>query len=200
MEWTGATVTTFEGSTQNTKLTTAEDFLRATAYAASELGDVRTGTGYDVHAFTAGDHVTLGGVCIPHQRALSGHSDADVLLHAMTDAILGAIGDGDIGQHFPPSDTQWRGADSAVFLKFAAERICARGGMIAHLNGTLICEAPKIGPHREAMRARIAEICGIELGRVGVQATTNEGLGFIGRSEGVAAMAVATIRLPWGAA
>ncbi|MGE0340578.1 MAG: bifunctional 2-C-methyl-D-erythritol 4-phosphate cytidylyltransferase/2-C-methyl-D-erythritol 2,4-cyclodiphosphate synthase [Xanthobacteraceae bacterium] len=200
MEWTGATVTTFEGSAQNTKLTTSDDFVRATAYAASELGDVRTGTGYDVHAFAAGDHVTLGGVCIPHQRALSGHSDADVLLHAMTDAILGAIGDGDIGQHFPPSDTQWRGADSAVFLKFAAERICARGGMIAHLNGTLICEAPKIGPHREAMRARIAEICGIELGRVGVQATTNEGLGFIGRSEGVAAMAVATIRLPWSAA
>lgn len=200
MEWTGATVTTFEGNTHNTKLTTADDFSRAAAYAASELGDVRTGTGYDVHAFTDGDHVTLGGVRIPYNRRLSGHSDADVLLHAMTDAILGAIGDGDIGQHFPPSDTQWRGADSAVFLKFAAERTRARGGMIAHLDGTLICEAPKIGPHREAMRARIAEICGIEPGRVGVQATTNEGLGFIGRNEGIAAMAVATVRLPWSAA
>lgn len=199
MEWTGAAVATFEGSTQNTKLTTADDFARAAAYAASELGDVRTGTGYDVHAFAAGDHVTLGGVRIPYERSLSGHSDADVLLHAMTDAVLGAIGDGDIGHHFPPSDKQWRGADSSVFLKFAVARIRARGGMIAHLDGTLICEAPKIGPHREAMRARIAEICGIEPGRVGVQATTNEGLGFIGRSEGIAAMAAATIRLPWSA-
>jgi 2-C-methyl-D-erythritol 4-phosphate cytidylyltransferase/2-C-methyl-D-erythritol 2,4-cyclodiphosphate synthase len=153
-----------------------------------------------VHAFGDGDHVTLGGVRIPYSRALSGHSDADVLLHAMTDAILGAIGDGDIGSHFPPSNEKWRGADSAVFLRFAAERIRARGGMIAHLNGTLICEAPKIAPHREAMRERIAAICGIETGRVGVQATTNEGLGFIGRGEGIAAMAVATIRLPWSAA
>lgn len=197
LEWTGAAVTTFEGSKQNMKLTTGEDFARAAAYAAGELSDIRTGTGYDVHAFVAGDHVTLGGVRIPHDRSLSGHSDADVLLHAMTDALLGAIGDGDIGQHFPPADVQWRGADSAVFLKFAAERIRARGGMIGHLDGTLICEAPKIGPHREAMRIRIAEICGIEPGRVGVQATTNERLGFIGRSEGIAAMAVATIRLPW---
>lgn len=197
LEWTGAKVATFAGSPQNTKLTTGDDFARAAAYIANELGDVRTGTGYDVHAFAEGDHVTLGGIRIPYQRALSGHSDADVLLHAMTDAILGAIGDGDIGHHFPPSDTKWRGAASAVFLQFAAERIRARGGMIAHLDGTLICEAPKIGPHREAMRASIAEICGIEPGRVGVQATTNEGLGFIGRSEGIAAMAVATIRLPW---
>ena len=199
MEWAGVPVTTFEGSAVNSKLTTMEDFARADAYAAQVLGDVRTGMGYDVHAFADGDHVTLGGVKIPHTKKLSGHSDADVLLHAITDALLGAIGDGDIGQHFPPSDQQWRGADSAAFVRFAAERVQALGGMIAHIDGTLICEAPKIGPHREAMRAKIAEICGIETGRVGVQATTNEGLGFIGRGEGIAAMATATVRLPWSA-
>lgn len=197
MEWTGATVATFEGSITNSKLTTPEDFERANAYAAQMLGDVRTGTGYDVHAFTDGDHVTLGGLKIPHNKKLSGHSDADVLLHAITDAILGAIGDGDIGHHFPPSDKKWRGANSATFAAFAVERVRARGGMIAHIDGTLICEAPKIGPHRDVMREKIAEICGIEIDRVGVQATTNEGLGFIGRSEGIAAMATATIRLPW---
>jgi len=197
MEWAGVTVATFEGSSGNTKLTTPEDFERANAYAAQMLGDVRTGTGYDVHAFTDGDHVTLGGVKIPHNSKLSGHSDADVLLHAMTDAILGAIADGDIGHHFPPSNEKWRGAASETFLRFAVDRVHAHGGMIAHLDGTLICEAPKIGPHRDAMRAKIAEICGIEIGRVGVQATTNEGLGFIGRNEGIAAMATATIRLPW---
>jgi 2-C-methyl-D-erythritol 4-phosphate cytidylyltransferase/2-C-methyl-D-erythritol 2,4-cyclodiphosphate synthase len=197
MEWAGVPVTTFEGSAWNTKLTTPEDFERANAYATQMLGDVRTGTGYDVHAFEDGDHVMLGGVKIPHAWKLSGHSDADVLLHAITDAILGAIGDGDIGHHFPPSDQKWRGADSSAFVQFAVERIRARGGMIAHIDGTLICETPKIGPHREAMRAKIAEMCGIEIGRVGVQATTNEGLGFIGRGEGIAAMATATIRLPW---
>lgn len=200
MEWAGIPVTTFEGNPLNTKLTTPEDFERANAYAAQMLGDVRTGTGYDVHAFMDGDHVTLGGVKIPHVKKLSGHSDADVLLHAITDAILGAIGDGDIGHHFPPSDEQWRGADSAAFVEFAAARVRARGGMIAHIDGTLICEAPKIGPHRDAIRTKIAEICGIESGRVGVQATTNEGLGFIGRNEGIAAMATATIRLPWSGA
>ncbi len=197
MQWAGVPVTTFEGSVLNGKLTTPEDFERADAYAAQMLGDVRTGMGYDVHAFADGDHVTLGGVKIPHNKKLSGHSDADVLLHAITDAILGSIGDGDIGHHFPPSDQKWRGADSATFARFAAERVHARGGMIAHIDGTLICEAPKIGPHREAMRASIAEICGIETGRVGVQATTNEGLGFIGRNEGIAAMATVTVRLPW---
>lgn len=199
MEWAGVPVTTFAGSASNTKLTTPEDFERANAYAAQMLGDVRTGSGYDVHAFAEGDRVTLGGVKIAYDKRLSGHSDADVLLHAITDAILGAIGDGDIGHHFPPSDAKWRGADSSVFAQFAVERVRARGGMIAHIDGTLICEAPKIGPHREAMRAKIAEICGIEVGRVGVQATTNEGLGFIGRGEGIAAMATATVRLPWNA-
>jgi len=197
MEWAGAPVTTFEGSPLNAKLTTPEDFERANAYAAQILGDIRTGSGYDVHAFTDGDHVTLGGVRIPHGKKLSGHSDADVLLHAITDAILGAIGDGDIGHHFPPSEAKWRGADSSAFVQFAAGRVRTLGGMIAHIDGTLICETPKIGPHREVMRAKIAEICGIEIGRVGVQATTNEGLGFLGRGEGIAAMATATVRLPW---
>lgn len=196
MEWAGIPVTTFEGDAGNIKLTTPDDFERAEIRSLAALADVRTGTGYDVHAFATGDHVTLGGVRIPHTSRLSGHSDADVLLHAITDAILGALAEGDIGQHFPPTDEQWRGSDSAVFLDFAARRVRQRRGMIAHLNATLICEAPKIGPHRDAMRARIAEICGIETGRVGVQATTNEGLGFIGRSEGIAAMAIATIRLP----
>jgi 2-C-methyl-D-erythritol 4-phosphate cytidylyltransferase/2-C-methyl-D-erythritol 2,4-cyclodiphosphate synthase len=197
MEWAGMPVTTFEGSVSNLKLTTPADFERVAAYAAQALSDVRTGTGYDVHAFADGDHVTLGGIKIPYAKKLAGHSDADVLLHAITDAILGAIADGDIGHHFPPSDNNWRGADSAAFVRFAAGRVRARGGVIAHVDGTLICEAPKIGPHRDAMRARIAEICGIEIGRVGVQATTNEGLGFIGRGEGIAAMATATVRLPW---
>lgn len=197
MEWAGVPVATFEGDVGNVKLTTSEDFDRAEALLAHRLGDIRTGTGYDVHAFTDGDHVTLGGVRIPHPKTLSGHSDADVLLHAITDAILGALADGDIGHHFPPSDSKWRGADLSVFLTFAAGRVRARGGMIGHIDATLICEAPKIGPHRDAMRARIAEICGIEIGRVGVQATTNEGLGFLGRGEGIAAMASATIRLPW---
>ncbi len=197
MEWAGVPVATFEGDVANVKLTTSEDFDRAEALHAHQLGDIRTGTGYDVHAFTDGDHVILGGVRIPHPKRLSGHSDADVLLHAITDALLGALADGDIGHHFPPSDSKWGGADSSVFLEFAAGRVRARGGMIGHIDATLICEAPKIGPHRDAMRTRIAEICGIEAGRVGVQATTNEGLGFLGRGEGIAAMASATVRLPW---
>ncbi len=197
MEWAGEPVKIFEGLTSNLKLTTPEDFERANAYAAQTLGDVRTGTGYDVHAFTDGNHVMLGGVKIQHTKTLSGHSDADVLLHAITDAILGAIADGDIGHHFPPSDAKWRGANSAAFVQFAIKRVRERGGLIAHIDGTLICETPKIGPHRDKMRGKIAEICGIEIGRVGIQATTNEGLGFIGRSEGIAAMATATVRLPW---
>lgn len=197
MEWAGVEVTTFEGETGNIKLTTADDFRRAEAMHLNALADVRTGTGFDVHAFCDGDHVTLGGVKIPHSRALSGHSDADVLLHALTDAILGAIADGDIGVHFPPSDDRWRGANSETFLSFAAKRVRDNGGTIAHLDSSLICEAPKIGPHRDQMRQRIAEICGIDISRVGIQATTNEGLGFIGRGEGIAAMATATIRLPW---
>jgi 2-C-methyl-D-erythritol 4-phosphate cytidylyltransferase/2-C-methyl-D-erythritol 2,4-cyclodiphosphate synthase len=161
------------------------------------LSDIRTGTGYDVHAFGEGDHVMLGGIRIPHSRGLSGHSDADVALHAIVDAILGALAEGDIGAHFPPSDPQWRGASSDRFLKFAVERVRARGGMIAHLDLTLICEAPRIGPHRDAMREQIAALAVLPLDRVAVKATTNEKLGFIGRGEGIAALATATIRLPW---
>jgi 2-C-methyl-D-erythritol 4-phosphate cytidylyltransferase / 2-C-methyl-D-erythritol 2,4-cyclodiphosphate synthase len=138
----------------------------------------------------------LGGVRIPHGDALSGHSDADVPLHALVDAILGALADGDIGAHFPPSDPQWRGASSDKFLAFAVERVRQRGGRIAHLDITLICEAPRIGPHRDAMRARIAEVAGIGIDRIAVKATTNEKLGFVGRGEGIAAIATATIRLP----
>ena len=196
-EWAGIKVATFEGETGNIKLTTAEDFVRAGAAELAALADVRTGSGYDVHAFAAGDHVTLGGVRIPHQQGLSGHSDADVVLHALVDAILGALADGDIGVHFPPSDPQWRGASSDRFLAFAVERLRARGGRIAHLDVNVICEAPRIGPHRDVMRARIAEIAGIDVARVAVKATTSEKLGFIGRSEGMAAFATATIRLPW---
>jgi 2-C-methyl-D-erythritol 4-phosphate cytidylyltransferase / 2-C-methyl-D-erythritol 2,4-cyclodiphosphate synthase len=150
-----------------------------------------------VHAFTAGDHVMLGGIRVAHSQGLSGHSDADVVLHALVDAILGALAEGDIGVHFPPSDPQWRGASSDRFLSFAAERVAARGGRIAHLDVNVVCEAPRIGPHRDAMRARIAEIAGISTERVAVKATTSEKLGFTGRAEGMAAFATATVRLPW---
>jgi 2-C-methyl-D-erythritol 4-phosphate cytidylyltransferase/2-C-methyl-D-erythritol 2,4-cyclodiphosphate synthase len=198
-EWAGMAVTVFEGESGNMKLTTEEDFARIAAADWAALGDVRTGTGYDVHSFVDGDHVWLGGVRIPHPQALSGHSDADAPLHALVDAILGALADGDIGAHFPPTDPQWRGAPSAKFLAFAVDRVRQRGGRIAHLDITIVCEAPRIGPHRDAMRARIAEIAGIGIDRVAVKATTNEKLGFIGRREGIAAMATATIRLPAGA-
>ncbi len=201
-EWAGLAVSTFEGEASNIKLTTPEDFQRAEAMLSESptdrLSDVRTGMGFDVHEFGEGDHVTLGGIRIPHDRGLSGHSDADVVLHALVDAILGALADGDIGAHFPPSDSQWRGATSDRFLKFAVDRLAKRGGTIAHLDITVVSEAPKIGPHRDAMRARIAEIAGITPDRVGVKATTNEGMGFIGRREGMVAYATATIRLPAG--
>jgi 2-C-methyl-D-erythritol 4-phosphate cytidylyltransferase/2-C-methyl-D-erythritol 2,4-cyclodiphosphate synthase len=197
MEWAGMKVGTFSGETGNVKLTTPEDFLRVGAAELAALGDVRTGFGYDVHAFADGDHVTLGGVRIPHAQGLSGHSDADVVLHALVDAILGALADGDIGVHFPPSDPQWRGASSDKFLAFALERLRTRKGRIAHLDVNVVCEAPRIGPHRDAMRKRIAEIAGIDVLRVAVKATTSEKLGFIGRSEGMVAYATATVRLPW---
>ena len=196
-EWAGMEVTVFAGEDANVKLTTPEDFGRAEAREASLLGDVRTATGYDIHAFGDGDHVTLGGVRIPHKRGLSGHSDADVAIHALVDAILGALAEGDIGDHFPPSDPQWRGAASEKFLAFAVERVRGRGGRIAHLDVALICEEPRIGPHRDAMRACIAEIAGVSLDRVAIKATTNEKLGALGRSEGIAAIATATVRLPW---
>jgi 2-C-methyl-D-erythritol 4-phosphate cytidylyltransferase/2-C-methyl-D-erythritol 2,4-cyclodiphosphate synthase len=193
-EWAGMEIATFAGEAGNLKLTGAEDF----ALAALALSDPRTGTGFDVHAFGPGDHVMLGGVKIPHGKGLAGHSDADVLLHALTDAVLGALAEADIGTHFPPSDARWRGASSDRFLAHAVALVSARGGRISHLDATVICETPKIGPHREAIRARIAGIAGIEAARVSVKATTTEGLGFIGRNEGIAAMASATVRLPGG--
>jgi 2-C-methyl-D-erythritol 4-phosphate cytidylyltransferase/2-C-methyl-D-erythritol 2,4-cyclodiphosphate synthase len=196
-EWAGLKVTVFEGEAGNIKITTEDDFARAEAMQFAGLGDVRIGTGLDVHAFGPGDHVTLGGVKIPHAQGLAGHSDADVVLHALTDAILGALADGDIGVHFPPSDPQWRGASSDRFLNFAIERLAARGGRIGHIDINIVCEAPRIGPHRDAMRGNIARLAGIDAGRVAVKATTSEKLGFTGRGEGIVAYATATVRLPW---
>ena len=199
-EWAGMTVRLVEGERGNLKITTAEDLAEAETRMSidrfARLADVRVGSGYDVHAFEPGDHVTLCGVRIPHEAKLNGHSDADVALHALTDAILGALGDGDIGAHFPPSDMKWRGCDSAVFVRDAIRRLTERRGMLAHVDITLVAEAPKVGPHREVMRCRVAEICEISVDRVGIKATTNEKLGFVGRREGVAALATATIRLP----
>jgi 2-C-methyl-D-erythritol 4-phosphate cytidylyltransferase / 2-C-methyl-D-erythritol 2,4-cyclodiphosphate synthase len=197
-EWAGLTVATFEGDPANMKLTTPEDFIREEARLASLLGDIRTGTGYDVHAFGEGDHLMICGVRVPHSRGFLAHSDGDVGLHALVDAILGALADGDIGSHFPPTDPKWKGASSDRFLKYAVDRVAARGGRIAHLEVTLICEHPKIGPLRDTMRARIAEISGLNISRIAVKATTSERLGFTGREEGIAATAAATIRLPWG--
>lgn len=196
-EAAGHRVAAFPGDPANFKLTTREDFVTAERHLLAELADVRTATGFDVHAFGPGDHVMLGGVRIPHDFALAGHSDADVVLHALTDALLGTIGSGDIGHHFPPSDPQWKGAASDQFLAHAASLVRAAGGRIAHLDATVICEAPKIGPHREAMRARIAAIVDIPVARVSVKATTSEQLGFTGRREGIASLAAATVRLPW---
>ena len=196
-EWAGLTVATFDGDPANMKLTTPEDFVREEARLHATLGDIRTGTGYDVHAFGDGDHLMICGLRVPHNRGFLAHSDGDVGLHALVDAILGALADGDIGSHFPPSDPQWKGAASDRFLKYAVDRVTARGGRVAHLEVTLICERPKIGPHRDAMRARIAEIAGLSVSRVAVKATTSERLGFTGREEGIAATASATIRLPW---
>ncbi len=172
----------------------AMDQLKQPSFA--DLPDVRTGQGYDVHAFAEGDKVWLGGVAIPHTHALAGHSDADVLMHAVTDAVLGAIAESDIGAHFPPSDPQWKGAASSIFLEHACKLVRDRGGMIAHIDATVVCEVPKVGPHREAIRASLAKIMAMETGRVAIKATTTEKLGFTGRREGVAALAIATVRLP----
>ena len=195
-EWAGHAVHVFEGDPANMKVTNPQDFAEAEARLLGQLLDVRTGQGFDVHAFTEGDQVWLGGVSIPHGKGLLGHSDADVLMHAVTDAIYGALADGDIGAHFPPSDPQWKGAPSDIFLRHAAQRVRERGGMIAHVDGAVICEAPKVGPHRDAIRAKLAEIMGVDVSRVAVKATTSEQLGFTGRREGIAAMALATVRLP----
>lgn len=197
-EWAGLPVHMFMGDVSNIKLTHATDF----AEAERRLRGVpmtyvtRLGTGFDVHAFGEGDHVWLGGIKISHDRGIVAHSDGDVILHALTDALLGAIADGDIGTHFPPSDPQWRGASSDRFLAHAAGLVRTRGGLIDHLDATLLCENPRLGPYREAMRQRIAEICGLRLDQVSLKATTTEKLGFTGRGEGIAAQAAATIRLP----
>lgn len=192
-ERAGLTVALVHGSEDNVKITTPEDLMRAENLRP---GEFRTGTGFDVHRFGAGDHVMLCGVSIPHEAGLMGHSDADVGLHAITDALLGAIGAGDIGSHFPPSEPRWKGAASEIFLKHAGELVRAQGGVIVHLDVTVICQTPKIGPHRDAMRARMAEILGLAVGRVSVKGTTTERLGFTGRGEGIAAQAAATVRLP----
>ena len=188
----GIKVEAVTGDESNLKVTTEKDFALAEKLLA---GDTVTAMGYDAHRFGEGDHVWLCGVKIPHDHGLIGHSDADAGLHALTDAVLGAIGAGDIGQHFPPSDERWRGASSDRFLAHAAELVGAKGGRIVHCDVTLICEKPKIGPHRDAMRARIAEILGLDVARVSVKATTTEGMGYTGRREGLAAQAVATVRL-----
>jgi 2-C-methyl-D-erythritol 4-phosphate cytidylyltransferase/2-C-methyl-D-erythritol 2,4-cyclodiphosphate synthase len=195
-EWAGHEVHVFEGDAGNMKVTTAEDFAAAEARLLRELGDVRMGQGFDVHAFGPGDHVWLGGVKIPHDHGLAGHSDADVLSHAITDALLGALAEGDIGSHFPPSDPKWKGAPSKIFLAAAADKVRARGGMIAHVDATLVCERPKVGPHRDAIRASLAAILDIPIERVAVKATTTERLGFTGREEGIASLALATLRFP----
>ena len=196
-EWRGLEVAIVPGAERNSKITTAEDLVMAERdLSGPAVADVRCGTGFDVHKFAPGDHVWLGGLRIAHTHRLEGHSDADVALHALTDALLGAIGDGDIGQHFPPSDMRWKGAASHLFLEDAARRVRALGGRIGNVDLTILCEAPKIGPHREAMRQSIAAILGIDVSRVGVKATTTEGLGFTGRREGIAAMATATVVLP----
>jgi len=190
----GLRVAAVEGDQLLEKITTAADWDRAEAMLASRLIP-RTGFGFDVHAFAGEGPIMLGGIAVPHSRGLSGHSDADVVLHAITDALLGAAALGDIGQHFPPSDPQWKGASSDRFLVHAAELIRAAGGVIDHVDCTIICESPKIGPVREAMRSKIAEIAELDRSQVSIKATTTERLGFTGRGEGIAAQAIATIRL-----
>jgi 2-C-methyl-D-erythritol 4-phosphate cytidylyltransferase/2-C-methyl-D-erythritol 2,4-cyclodiphosphate synthase len=191
----GQEVAVVEGSAMLEKVTHPADFAAAEARFGAQMR-VRTATGYDVHRFAEGEELWLGGVLVPHVKGLSGHSDADVALHAITDALLGTIGAGDIGMHFPPSDPQWRGQRSARFLEHAASLVKAEGGVIDFIDLTIICEAPKIGPHREAIRASVAAILGLKLSEVSVKATTTERLGFTGRGEGMAAQAVATVRVP----
>ncbi len=195
-EAAGLPVALVPGSPDNIKVTTPIDLERAHRLLGAGFPDIRTGMGFDVHRFAPGDGVMLCGVRVPHSHRLEGHSDADVALHALTDALLGAIAAGDIGSHFPPSEPRWRGVDSTVFLRHAAELVRARGGAIGHVDVTVICERPKVGPHRAAMAARLAEVLEIEPGRVSVKATTTEKLGFTGREEGIAAQAIATVVLP----
>jgi 2-C-methyl-D-erythritol 4-phosphate cytidylyltransferase/2-C-methyl-D-erythritol 2,4-cyclodiphosphate synthase len=193
-ERAGLAVAVVAGAEENIKITTSDDLRRAAEWI-SDAGETRVGTGFDVHHFVAGDHVMVCGIRVPHDRALEGHSDADVGLHALTDAILGAIAQGDIGRHFPPSDPQWKGADSARFLSHAADLAAKAGATIVHVDVTIICERPKVSPHVDAMTARVAAILGIGPNRVSVKGTTTDGLGFTGRGEGIAAQAVATVRM-----
>lgn len=189
------------GHEDNIKLTYPEDRARAERVLYGRMAqdqkghsmEIRLGNGYDVHRFRDGDHVTLCGVTVPHDKALEGHSDADVGMHAVTDAIYGALALGDIGRHFPPSDPQWKGADSAIFLRHATQQVAERGLKIGNIDCTLVCERPKIGPHAEAMRARMAQILEIDIDRVSIKATTSERLGFTGREEGIAALATVTL-------
>jgi 2-C-methyl-D-erythritol 4-phosphate cytidylyltransferase/2-C-methyl-D-erythritol 2,4-cyclodiphosphate synthase len=193
-ELAGLSIVSVPGEEGNLKITTQDDMAFAERLLAASA-EFRTGMGFDAHRFVPGDHVWLCGVKIAHDKMLDGHSDADAGLHALTDAILGAIGAGDIGQHFPPSDPKWRGANSAQFLEHAMTLLQGKGGALTNADITLICERPKIGPHRETMQARVAEICGVDLSCISVKATTTEGMGFTGRGEGLAAQAIVTIRL-----
>ncbi|WP_299191117.1 bifunctional 2-C-methyl-D-erythritol 4-phosphate cytidylyltransferase/2-C-methyl-D-erythritol 2,4-cyclodiphosphate synthase [uncultured Litoreibacter sp.] len=189
----GLDVKIVSGDESNLKITTPNDFARAAKRLETSIMDVRTGNGFDVHRFGEGAHVMLCGVSIPHDRGLQGHSDADVGLHTITDAIYGALAEGDIGQHFPPSDPQWKGAESHIFLTHAVELAATRGFAITHVDCTLICEFPKIGPHTSTMRAKLQELLNIDVDRISVKATTSERLGFTGRGEGIACMATATL-------
>lgn len=188
----GLDVVTVPGDERNLKITGPDDFARADRLLEVDL-DVRTGTGFDVHRFGPGDHVVLCGVAVPHDRGLVGHSDADVGLHAITDAIYGALADGDIGRHFPPSDPRWEGTESRIFLEHAAARAANRGFRIGNIDCTLVCERPKIAPHAEAMARRVAQSAGTDIDRVSIKATTSEQLGFTGRGEGIAALASVTL-------
>jgi 2-C-methyl-D-erythritol 4-phosphate cytidylyltransferase / 2-C-methyl-D-erythritol 2,4-cyclodiphosphate synthase len=197
-EWSGLPVQIVPGSPDNMKLTWAKDIAMSNERLSQRSGfpDVRTGNGYDVHSFEPGDHVTLCGVAIPHTKKLNGHSDADVGLHALTDALLATCGAGDIGTHFPPSDPQWKGAASHIFVEHAAGIVRSAGGRIANADITLICEAPRVGPHREAMTEALSKMLGIARERISIKATTNEKLGFVGREEGIAAIATASVVYP----
>ena len=188
----GLDVVPIQSTEKNFKITGPEDFARAQNELEQAL-DIRTGNAFDVHAFTEGDHVILNGIKIPHNKALSGHSDADVAMHAITDALFGGLCEGDIGQWFPPSEVEWKGAASEIFLAKAVERVAERGFTITHIDCTIICEEPKIGPHAAAMRENISRICKVDVDRISVKATTSEQLGFTGRKEGIAALASATL-------
>ena len=195
-EAAGLSLTLVEGDEKLSKLTYQQDFAKLEHVLFNQNLIIRTGLGYDVHAFEPGDSVQLCGVPIRHTHKLKGHSDADVAWHALTDALLGALALGDIGDHFPPSDPQWKGSASSIFLKFAADKVRELGGTISNLDVTIVCEAPKVKPHREAMRQATADIVGIDVSKVSVKATTTEALGFEGRREGISSQAIATIALP----